>query len=38
MRFTDMCRLPNCENQPSAEDEEDSSLEDEEDLDSDEEY
>ena len=33
LRCKDMCRLPNCENQPSTEEEEDSSLEDEDDLD-----
>ena len=38
MRYTDMCRLPNCESQPYTEEEENSILEDEEDLDSDEEY
>ena len=38
MRCTDMCRLPYCGNQPSAEEEDDSSPEDHEELDSDEEY
>ena len=38
MRCTDMCRLQNCDNQPSAEEEEESNPEDEEEMDSEEEY
>ena len=38
MRCNDMCRLQNCDNQPSAEEEEESNPEDEEEMDSEEEY
>ena len=38
MRCTDMCRLHNCDNRPSAEEEEESNPEDEEEMDSEEEY